>query len=150
MNANILLIEDSPHKKAKIIDHLRSINSLMKIFEAASFASGCQAIDNKIYDLVLMDMSLPTYDRSGSQSSGRFRTFGGREIARKIIKRSEPTKIVFITQYEAFSDKGRSYSYESLKKELQDECGAFFGGMIFFDSAKTSWKDDLTNIINKL
>jgi CheY-like chemotaxis protein len=143
MPCRILFVEDSPHKQARVIEYVEGVIAGVEICLAKSFSSGCRELESSSFDFVLIDMSLPTYDKEGAESGGNFRPFGGREIARKMKRKGVSTKIVFITQYEAFSDRGRSYSFEELREELRAECGELFGGMVYFDSSKVLWKDEL-------
>ncbi|MGZ4159781.1 MAG: response regulator [Neobacillus sp.] len=147
MSLQVLLIEDSQHKRSRIVELLEESFPGIEITQANSYSSGCRAVENLAFDFVLVDMSLPTFDKSITESGGNFRPFGGREIARKLIRRKGHSNIIFITQYESFSDKGRSYSFASLKEELRNECGDSFRGMIFFDSSKSAWKNELLGAI---
>lgn len=144
MALKLLFIEDNSHKRAKIIEYLNSGAISIDIVEAHSYTSGCQQLDAGRFDCALVDISLPTYDRTNLEAGGRFRAFAGREIARKIIRQGGVSKVIFITQYSSFSEKGNSYSFEELGSLLQKECGELFGGMIFFDSSHSSWKDALS------
>lgn len=150
MSMSILLVEDNYHKRQKIIDFIKSNFALALIQEAHSFTSGSKAISQTIYDIVILDIGLPTYDKIGNESGGRKRMFGGREIARKLIRRHGKANIVFITQYDAFSDGGISLSFDELGKILSDECGTSFNGLIHYDSSKSAWKDALNAVINKI
>lgn len=150
MSKQVLLIEDSQHKRSRIVDLLNETLSGIEITEVYSYSSACRAIERIEFDLVLADMSLPTFDQSLTESGGNFRPFGGREIARKLIRRKYKSKIIFITQYESFSDKGRAYSFESLKEELRIECGNSFSGMIFFDSSISAWKSELLEAVQSI
>lgn len=138
-----LFIEDNPHKRARITDFLISLPYDLEIIEAYSFTSGSQQIELSNFDIIFADISLPTYDKREKESGGRFRPFAGREIGRKIIRRGSFEKILFITQYESFSDKGTSFSFEELKQVLKFECGHNFLGMIFYDSSMSVWKDEI-------
>lgn len=147
MIRKILLIEDSDHKRVRVLSFLRENFSGLLISEANSFNGGCKAVEREEYDIVLMDMSLPTYDRSATDSGGKFRALGGREIARKIIRRKKCTKIVFLTQYDSFSDEIHSLNLRMLDSELKRECGDNYAGLIYYDSSKSSWKDELGRIL---
>lgn len=147
MRINLLIVEDISHKRSKILEHIASLKCDITITEAASFTSASQSLEANVFDVVLLDMSLPTFDRVCTESGGRFRPFGGKELARKIARRQTKTNIIFITQYESFSDKGRSYSFESLKSDLAKDCGDSFRGMIHYDSSKHSWKENLSKLI---
>ena len=146
----VLIVEDNEHKRGKIMSLLLEEFPLMDVSEAYSFTSGCQAIDSCFYDLVLMDMSLPTHDKSPTDSGGRFRAFGGREIARKVIRRGLATRLLFITQYDSFSDKVKSLTLATLADELERECGANYFGVVHYDSSKSAWREQLNAKLSAL
>lgn len=141
MPMTILLVEDNYHKRQKIIDFVKTNYMNATINEAHSFSSGSKAATEIDYDLVILDISLPTYDKVGNEAGGRKRMFGGREIARKLTRRRPGSKIVFLTQYDAFSEGGLSLSFDELGEILKTECGDSYLGLIHYDSAKSSWKE---------
>lgn len=79
------------------------------------------------------------------------RPFGGREIARKVVKRNlTDTKLLFITQYRSFSDNARSHTFSSLREELKTELGDYFLGMILFDTSQSEWRKELSVLLTTL
>lgn len=150
MSRRILLVEDNSFKRTRIVDYVRSVNSEVHLDVANSFTSGSQALIENHYALVILDISLPTYDRQGSESGGRFRTLGGREIARRLVRAGASSTILFMSQFDSFSDKGTFYTFESLSKELKEECGEKFFGMVFYDSSQSLWKDAISRAIGSL
>lgn len=147
MSAKVLLVEDSEHKRGRVLFFLSESFPDFKVLEAQSFNSACKLIDTTRFDIVLMDMSMPTYDRSPTESGGRFRTFGGRELARKIMRKGVDTRVVFLTQYDAFSASVGSHTLETLGEALKNECGVSYGGLIHYDSSKSSWKEQLESVL---
>lgn len=150
MALKILLVEDNPYKQSRILEFLNTVDRELIVATAMSFTSGCQQIEAEKYALIILDVSLPTYDRSATESGGKFRILAGREIARKLVKLKVRSKVVFLTQYSSFSDKGMSYTFESLSKQLAKDCGDAFSAMVFFDATSSLWKEALQNIISKL
>jgi CheY-like chemotaxis protein len=150
MTFEILFIEDNEYKRTRAAEFIMSLSNRIKITEAKSFTGGCQAIESGSYDLILLDISLPTFDRTGSDAGGRFRSSAGREIGRKIMRAKKTTPILFITQYGSFSDRGHAYTFETLKQLLEKECGENFVGMVFYDSSHSAWKNELSKIIEGL
>ncbi|HIF9079602.1 TPA: response regulator [Photobacterium damselae] len=146
MYKNILIVEDNAFKRDKIISFLNEEFDL-SIDIAMSFTSGWQELSKKIYDVVILDMSLPTYDITGSDKGGNFRTFGGRELARKMKRRKIMSKKIFITQYDSFSHKEINLSIESLSNVLEKELGDEFLGIVYFDSNSSTWKKILTDLL---
>jgi CheY-like chemotaxis protein len=142
MTHKVLVVEDSDHKRIKLVDLIMERFQDTKIVEARSFNSAARAIDGDCFDLIIMDMSLPTYDRTSLESGGKFRALGGRELARKVVKRGHKTKIVFFTQYDTFSGPD-SHTLSSLEVLLSGECGSNFHSLIYFDSSQSGWRDQI-------
>lgn len=147
MKFDILLVEDNNHKRDRIASFLQEFFPEWNVVQANSFTEGSRAVLERSFQIILMDMSLPTYAKTGNDSGGRFRTFGGREIARKALRKDAKVRILFVTQYEAFSDQGASKSLESIDSELKAECGARYAGLVHFDSSKTIWKEKISNLL---
>lgn len=143
----LLIVEDNSHKREKVIDYILELLPDAIIDQAHSFSSGSKlAIDND-YDTIILDISLPTYDKTENDTGGRNRAFGGHEIARKIIRRKLRTNIIFITQFDSFSDQDRSHSIDSLEELLKNDCGDNFIGLVRYDSSKYSWKETLSEFL---
>lgn len=151
MRKTILLVEDSPHKRVKLVEALSKIIPDAPVTEACSFSAGSKAIETGAFSLAIIDMTLPTYDRADDEPGGRMRPFGGREIARKVVKRNlTDTKLLFITQYRSFSDNARSHTFSSLREELKTELGDYFLGMILFDTSQSEWRKELSVLLTTL
>lgn len=149
MTLELLLVEDNSHKRDRIVTFVREFFPKWIISEANSFAAASRLVLDNEYAVILMDMSLPTYSKSEEDSGGRFRTFGGREIARKILRRGISTKILFVTQYEAFSNQGTSKTLEILDEEMKVEYGLIYAGLTHYDSSKSNWKEDISKVLEK-
>lgn len=147
MKYELLLVEDNNHKRDRIVSFLQEFFPMWNIVLAHSFTEGSRAILEKNFHVILMDMSLPTYARTGHDSGGTFRTFGGREVARKALRQGTTAKILFLTQYEAFSDQGASKSLEAIDSELETEYANNYAGLVHFDSSKTIWKERISNLL---
>lgn len=147
---SILIVEDNSHKREKVVDYILQLLPEAEIDEAYSFSSGGKLATENSYDLILLDISLPTYDKTESDTGGRNRAFGGHEIARKIIRRKLKTNIIFITQFDSFSDQDRSHSIDSLETLLKNDCGDNYIGLVRYDSSRYSWKEKLGELLDRL
>ena len=147
MQDKIILIEDHDYKRTKIIDFLVSHYKNVDILQAKSYTSGKDILGEEGVKLLLLDVSLPTYDKTAEESGGRFRALGGRELARRAIRLNPNLPIVFITQFKSFKEKDSSYSFDDLTDVLKKDCGECFRGVIFFDGAISSWKESLEEVL---
>lgn len=143
----LLLVEDNLHKREKVNSFLSDLFPDLHMSIVESYTSACRAVLAAPFDIIVMDMSLPTYDKSTQESGGRFRTFGGREVARKVVRRALSSRIVFLTQYPAFRDELESHTLDSLQDELKKECGANFLGLVHYDSSSSGWRDQLGRLV---
>ncbi|MBE4502509.1 response regulator, partial [Vibrio parahaemolyticus] len=100
----ILIIEDNEHKREKVCAFIQSLKYGIELYESASFNSGIKAISKFDLDLIILDMSLPTHDKSANESGGRFRVYGGKDIVRKMRRKSITTPFVILTQYSNFGE----------------------------------------------
>lgn len=150
MLKNILIVEDSKYKKDLISKFLMDFDKTINLTHSASFTSGWNRISTESFDLIIMDMSLPTYDESDKESGGSTRTFGGRELSRKMLRKRIKTPIIFITQYGAFSSETQSTSISELNKELQKDLKNQEENIIFFDPSSHGWKESLKEVIKSI
>jgi len=144
----VLVIEDNPLKRDKIIEFLagRAITDLQ---EAASYNSGFTVASENIFDLIILDMSMPTFDRSDTTHGGRFRAVAGKEIARRLKKAGKLVPFVVLTGYTDFSTDSQNLSIEQIDVFLS-ELGECYRGCVFFDSTNSQWEEKLTQVIETL
>lgn len=144
----ILIIEDNLLKREKIVEFLLSYSGA-EIVEAASYNSGLVAAELGGYDLMVLDMSMPTFDRSESTQGGRFRSLAGKEIATKLNKSGRLTPFVVLTGYKDFSFNSQNLSIQQIH-DLLTTFGEPYKGCVLFNSAEILWQEQLSNIIDAL
>jgi CheY-like chemotaxis protein len=85
----ILLVEDDAFKAADIIRALEEVDRNIQVEKAASVTSALRLITKTDFALVILDMSLSTFDLSGPGGGGSPQSQGGIEVLRlaKRIKR---------------------------------------------------------------
>ncbi|EPG0797757.1 response regulator [Vibrio cholerae] len=144
---NVLIVEDNNFKRMKIREHIEINAEEILIYEACSFTSAWQCILDHSYDLIILDMSLPTFDVSDVESGGTFRALGGRELAKKMYRRKINTPFVIMTHYKNFSDDINTYTFDTLKEEMlnsfPNQCISF----IYFSSNSSDWRVNLDEVI---
>lgn len=146
----VLLIEDDDHKRQRIKTFLEATYTNMKIVEVMSYNSACRAISESSWDLLLVDMSIPTFDKSSSETGGRPRSLGGKEIIRRITRKKIAVPFIIVTQFSTFSDDGRSISAAQIDQEIKDLKNENYLGMTLFNTTKSDWKAQLETKIDSL
>ena len=146
----IYVVEDSDLKIQKIESFLLD-NGFNKdqICIFRSYQSGIQAILNSPPELIILDMSIPTFDKSIDSREGRLRPLGGYDIMKKILFKKIETKVVVLTQLEFFGEGAEKISFEQLKNKCTEKFSNIFLDCIYYNKTESSWcKMLLTHLSN--
>ncbi|RUO37779.1 hypothetical protein CWE13_07495 [Aliidiomarina shirensis] len=146
----ILLVEDNTHKKDKVGEVLRLGFPNADIDFAYSYSSALKKIKDINFDVAVLDMSLPTFDRSSiDNSGGQPKPYAGLEIARKIEHKRLSIKFLFLSQHSTFSENPSLKNLSDIHREAQRKYPSLYLGCISYSGFQTSWKDELISLINK-
>ncbi len=97
------------------------------------------------YDLVLLDMSMSTYDLTTDASGGQPEPSAGQYILEGMFLREIPTPVIVVTMYNVFGRKELSAFDEELKSKYPQNYKSY----VFYSSQKSDWKDNLKKQIKK-
>lgn len=142
----ILLIEDNSNKLKQIKRVLTEIYPESNIEEAYSFNSGVRKVNENKWNLIILDMSLPTYDITHTESGGDKKPVAGKNIMKRMLNRKIIVPVVIITQFETFDDD--RISLNSLNAEFQDGFKEIWKGTVFYGN--DDWSIDLKEILDKI
>lgn len=142
----ILLIEDNSNKLKQIKRVLTEIYPESNIEEAYSFNSGVRKVYENKWNLIILDMSLPTYDITHTESGGDKKPVAGKNIMKRMLNRKIIVPVVIITQFETFDDD--RISLNSLNAEFQDGVKEIWKGTVFYGN--DDWSIDLKEILDKI
>jgi len=141
----VLIIEDTEAKMKVIEECVTGIRENWEFTEAMSYSDGIQKIYSKGWDLILMDMSLPTYNISHTESGGTKKPVAGKELMARMISRKIFIPVIIITQFDTFGD---NQSLESLNKEFEENYTKIWRGTISYD--KPGWQEQLLKFLEEM
>lgn len=142
----ILVVDDEAGKREQIVQFLRSIDSSLDIEEAKSFQGAIEKLRTHVFDWVVLDMRLTTYDVTSADDGGRPRNAGGEEVLRKMRRRGLTTNVVVLTQYNIFRAQSGVLTIEQLRQDLATKY-AFFQGLVLFQHSTNTWQEQLRRYI---
>ncbi|WFP65115.1 response regulator [Mesorhizobium sp. WSM4904] len=147
MDCVILLVEDEPFKQRHIEQYVKGVFPSACIETARSVTAAIDIIDERIPDVLLLDMSLPTFDIGEREGGGRPQGFGGIEVIRHMKFSGIACPIIVVTGYEAFPKGSGFVGISELEAELKAEFPEMVEGVLYFNSAFDDWKDPLVALI---
>lgn len=139
----LLLVEDEAPKRVNILQTLTEIAPAAQIVEAYSVTSALRRLREETFDLVLLDMSLPSFDVRPGESGGRPQGFGGIEVLRSMDRMSLQVPVVVVTAYEAFPSGEAQITLDALSADLTKAHPRTFRGLVFYNSVFSNWSSDL-------
>ena len=144
----ILLVEDLPEKAEEIKKEIKCMHSDIQIKECTSYHSAIEEIlrHHKEYFLILLDISMSTFDVNIEENGGVPETLAGKKILERMYLCDIPTKVKVMTMFESFDGK----SIHQLDKELREDNPDSYDGFIFFSFKKSDWRKQLTDYINSI
>ncbi len=148
--SNIIVIEDDFKKKEDIRKFLSSELQINNIVIKESYQSGLRELIKTKYDLLLLDMSIPTWDKSINEPGGNFEKFGGYKILKEITRKKKPIKTILITMFDDFGESDTSITLSQLDNLLKTEFPDIYIGAVYYNTREEKWKADLSDFILKL
>jgi CheY-like chemotaxis protein len=143
----VLLIEDDEIKRQGVF------NAISKEFEDAdivtsnSVKSSIEMLSSRQFDLVVADMSLPTFDIDTRERGGTPRPFGGIEVFEYLERMESTVPVLVVTSYPVLTDGKKSISFDGLRNELSRDFSSNFAGIIYFDSQYADWEQAIRQFL---
>lgn len=143
------IVEDSALKASLLKEFLNTEFPVLEISIQGSYQSGMKAVEKNPPQLILLDMTLPTFDRQPNAREGRLRPQGGYDMLRKIKLRAIKTSVVVVTQLEAFGEGDEQVSFSEMTLRCNREFPEIFLGSVYFDQRESAWQGLLAEIIKE-
>ncbi|NBB16589.1 response regulator [Caulobacter sp. SLTY] len=143
----ILVVEDEDPKRANILAALSNQFPSFQPKIARSVSSAIKFLREEVPELILLDMSLPTFDIGPQESGGRPQGFGGIEVLRYIDRFELDVPVIVVTAYEAFAKAGQQIDLNGLANQLSDAHPVNFRGIVYYNSVFEAWREELFRLM---
>jgi len=139
----VLLVEDEAPKQKKLKDFILRVLPHAQIVTAKSVRSAIDSLRKEPPNLILLDMSLPTFDIGEEESGGRPQGFGGIEVMRYLDRAGIRAPVVVVTAFEAFSEKNKTLDLDALSAQLRHDHPINFRELVYYNTVLGNWVFDL-------
>lgn len=146
---NILIIEDDQNKLKQLQSFIQKERPDAAVNVRRSYQSGLSEIVGGGHDLIILDVSMTTYDQSPTESGGRKRPFAGREILRHMSRKGIATPVVVVTQFPRFGEGDESMSLKELVAQLEQSAFSNYLGTIYYSAEEANWENKMREILKK-
>ena len=143
----ILIVEDDERKLAQLTAFVQELSVDSEIIQCKSYNSGFRALLHESFKIVILDMSLPTFDITPQDGGGRPPAYGGRELLQKIVKRRLRAKVIVVTQFDHFGQDDSVISLSDLTSDLTECFSDVFLGSVYYSASSDDWKLNLKKLL---
>ncbi len=151
---NILIVEDDRIKAERIRIQvelvLEEIGQSCAVRQAGSYNSGVRACLRERPSLVILDMTMPTFDIKPTETGGKPRHFAGRDILWELSRRNLYFPTVVLTGFDVIGEGNEQQNRDELTIDLKRLFPRNFLGTIFYSPVEVSWKSELATVIKDM
>ena len=141
----VLLVEDDEFKASDLSKVVIECIIECEIIKAASVTSALRLISSELFNLIILDMSLPTFDLSGPGGGGSPQGQGGIEVIRVARRLNICACIVVVTQYPDIEIDGNDVALSQASKILSSRFSCDVRACIHYEFDGDGWRDQLRN-----
>lgn len=145
----ILVIEDDRLKSDRLLGFLKAAypKAIPKLEK--SYHNGLYRIETEHFDVVLLDMTLPTYSSATATRLGRPRPLGGYDILRKMRRKKIVSKVIVVSALGGFGTGDTKFTFDELQTKCAEEFPDIFLGAVFFSQTSTKWERQLSALLKR-
>lgn len=149
MNKRLLIIEDNDSKLNRLRQFCDENLQDYDIEDRRSYNSALAEVvhNGHSYDLILLDVSMNTYDISPEEADGEQEPLAGSSILRFMKLRKIKVPVIVVTMYESFVD---GIKIDKLDEGFREKYAEFYKGFVYYSLRNEDWIIRLKELIAKL
>ena len=142
----ILIVEDDEFKAAQLRPILRGRGAILLV---QSVREAVVRVLKEDFDLIVLDMALPTFTKSPLSSGGTAQAQGGMEVIRALKSRRASVPIIIVSQYPDLEIEGSFLALQSCPTILRERYDANLIGAVLFDFDDQSWEERFRSLLEE-
>ena len=147
MKRSVLIVEDDQYK-AK--DLLVVLSGRFDVRVVGSVRDGVVEVMEREYDIIILDMALPTFTMGTSSPGGTAQAQGGVEVVRAMKAKGSCASVVIVSQYADFEIDGDFVGLAQSAETLTLRYGVSVAGAVIYDFEDRAWVKDLEEVMSEL
>ena len=148
--SGVLLVEDDQFKREKIIDALKSQGLADGLVLASSVHMAVRELEEHAFDLIILDMALPSHTVGPGESPPNSMLSGGMEVIMELSYRGRNDPLIVLTQYPEIEIEGELLDLERSASKLKEMFGSLVRATILYEHQGEEWKRLLDQALGRL
>jgi len=144
----VLLIEDDEFKQRSIELALRACRPDFLITSADSLYTATAALEDGPFDLIVLDMAIPSHPPMPGQGAPVSFLTGGLDILLELEARGRVDPCIIITQFPEIEISEHFYSVDRAARAIRDNLGYNVIECVAYSSDSDTWLEHFTELLN--
>lgn len=145
----VLLVEDDEHKRRSIVSALRTCDQTTDVVVAESLYTGIQSIDETPFDLVVLDMAIPSHPPVPGEGAPVSFNTGGLDILLELDSRGRNDPCIVITQFPEIEISQVFYPVDEAVNAIERELGYKVIDCIAYSGVDGDWLEQFSNLLKR-
>lgn len=145
----ILLVEDDPYKEKGLREAMQEVANDIELALAVSVQTAVASVRSSVFDLVVLDMALPSHDRSLGKGNPRQMPSGGLEVLLNLNEKQRRDPVIIVTQYPEIEINGQLISIEEVPDILPIIVDVELRGIVQYDEFAPEWRMKFQSIMRE-
>lgn len=146
----VLIVEDDSFKSNDIVATIRCVRSDTKCILETSVAGAVTALNGQIFDLIVLDMALPSHQVVAGQGAPLSLLNGGVEVLLELQSLERTDQCVVITQYPEIEICGDLLPVARAAEAMAEAYGIRIGTCLEYSQTNYAWRQALTEVFTRI
>jgi CheY-like chemotaxis protein len=147
ISSRLLIIEDDTFKLNRIVACLDKRTSSHSVTIVRSVQAAVAEVNTHEFDMILLDMALPSHDLKPGGGPGMSLLSGGVEVVMELAYLGRQDPVIIITQYPEIEIEGELVPVASVRSVLSRLFNIRVGGVIHYRHLADEWETALLKAI---
>lgn len=147
----VLLVEDEEHKTTDLLNRLKqsTVTNKNEPVVAKSVREAVLKVLSFNFDLIVLDMALPTFSGSAREEGGGgvSQAIGGIEVLRALQSSGKKTSIIVVTQYPEITVSGERLKLSQVSKVVSKRYGQNVLGAVLYSFKTPEWEANFDRLL---
>lgn len=144
----ILIIEDDDYKEKNISKYVKKRYSECQVTLSVSLAEAIDEIDNNVYELIFVDMAIPSHTAQQGEGAPMSLLTGGVDILLELADMDRNDRCVVLTQYPSIEISGEHYPLEEAPSHFKTLLNCDVLACIHYVEEDLTWINELNKVLD--
>ncbi|MNC07525.1 hypothetical protein D3C75_550780 [compost metagenome] len=147
---NILIVEDDSFKAKSLKDFMAMTYANPSLRVAPSLVDAIEAVSESSYDLILVDMAIPSHPAISGEGSPLSFLSGGLDVLLELNSLERKDPCIVVTQYPEIQIGGKLYALKDAAAHIRSYLGCDVKECIMYNEDSKEWKEEMMRVISTL